>query len=154
MKNKQVSEFFIANALYWLNEYRFDGLRLDAVHAIIDQDALVDLATRVRTHTDGRHTHLVLEHDGNAASLLTHGFDAQWNDDFHHVMHTLLTGERGGYYSEYADTAIEMLARAWREGFIWQGEPSPYRDGAVRGEPSAHLPTTAFVTFLDRKSVV
>ena len=71
----------------------------------------VDLAARVRTHTDGRHAHLVLEHDGNAASLLTHGFDAQWDDDFHHVMHTLLTGERGGYYSEYADSA-DRNARA------------------------------------------
>jgi len=148
VKNKAVSEFFIANALYWLNEYRFDGLRLDAAHAIIDQNWLVNLATRVRTNTDGRHSHRVLEHDGNAAGLLTHGFDAQWDDDFHHVMHTLLTGERGGYYAEYADTSIEMLARAWREGFIWQGETSPYREGVARGEPSAHLPPTSFVAFL------
>jgi maltooligosyltrehalose trehalohydrolase len=60
----------------------------------------------------------------------------------------LLTGERGGYYAEYADTPIEMLARAWREGFIWQGEASPYREGAARGEPSAHLPPASFVAFL------
>ncbi len=143
-----VSEFFIANALYWINEFRFDGLRIDAAHTIIDQAWLLDFAARIRSKTDGRHVHLVLEHDDNAASLLEHGFDAQWDDDFHHVMHVLLTDEDSGYYQEYAQRPIETLARIWREGFAWQGEPSPYRDGAVRGEPSAHLPTTAFVAFL------
>jgi maltooligosyltrehalose trehalohydrolase len=148
VKNTAVSQFFIANALYWLNEYRFDGLRLDAAHAIIDQNWLLGFAARVRTTTGSRHVHLVLEHDGNAAGLLADGFDAQWDDDFHHVMHVLLTGESGGYYSEYATTPIEMLARAWNEGFIWQGEASPYREGDARGEPSAHLRSTSFVAFL------
>ena len=148
VKNKTVGEFFIANARYWLEEYRFDGLRIDAAHAIIDQGWLREFADGVRAGSEGRQVHLVLEHDDNAAGLLTQGFDAQWDDDFHHVMHVLLTGETGGYYADYADAPIAKLARAWNEGFIWQGEASPYRDGARRGEPSAHLPTTAFVAFL------
>ena len=148
VKKREVSDFFIANALYWINEYRFDGLRIDAAHAIIDQNWLLDFAARIRTGTHARHVHLVLEHDDNASGLLEHGFDAQWDDDFHHAMHVLLTGETGGYYADYATNPIQCLARAWSEGFTWQGEPSPYRDGAIRGEPSAHLSTTCFVTFL------
>jgi maltooligosyltrehalose trehalohydrolase len=89
-----------------------------------------------------------MEHDNNAASLLEHGFDAQWDDDFHHAMHVLLTGETAGYYADYASAPIETLARAWSEGFAWQGEPSAYRGGAMRGESSPQLPPTAFVTYL------
>jgi maltooligosyltrehalose trehalohydrolase len=148
VRNPPVSDFFIANALYWIDEYRFDGLRFDAAHAIIDQAWLLDVAARVRSRAGGRHVHLVLEHDENAASLLDHGFDAQWDDDFHHALHVLLTGEKVGYYADYAAAPIDALARAWSEGFAWQGEPSPYRGGARRGQPSAHLPPTAFVTFL------
>jgi maltooligosyltrehalose trehalohydrolase len=148
VRKPAVSEFFIANASYWIKEYRFDGLRFDAAHAIIDQAWLLDFAARLRSRSDGRHVHLVLEHDDNAASLLQHGFDAQWDDDFHHALHVLLTGEKAGYYSDYAASPIESLARAWSEGFAWQGEPSPYRGGALRGEPSAGLPPTSFVTFL------
>ncbi len=151
-----VRDFFLHNALYWLNEYRFDGLRFDAVHAIEPQAALPALAAAIRRGVDvGRHVHLVVENDDNRASLLRHDaakhetplFDAQWNDDWHHCLHRLLTGETSGYYADYTDPA-EKLARCLAEGFAWQGEASAYRDGAARGEPSRHLPPSAFVGFL------
>ena len=143
-----VRRFFIENALYWLGEYRFDGLRFDAVHAIDDQTFLDEMAAEVRTTITDRQVHLVLEHDGNEARHLRHGFDAQWNDDAHHVFHVLLTGEDDGYYSDYAAAPAKQLARCLAEGFAFQGDPSPYRKGAARGTPSADLPPTAFVLFL------
>ncbi len=141
--------YFEENALYWLTEFRFDGLRLDAVHAISDPDWLVELAQFVRGQIPAqRHVHLVLENDDNRASLLAQGYDAQWNDDAHHVLHHLLTGESHGYYSDYADRPAEALARCLAQGWLYQGQPSPFRQGAPRGEPSGHLPPTAFVLFL------
>ncbi|MGR3909037.1 malto-oligosyltrehalose trehalohydrolase [Burkholderia sp. SR8] len=147
---EQPSTFFIDNALYWLDEFRFDGLRIDAAHAIDDDAWLRELAHRVRAYAgDARHVHLVLENERNSASLLgPDGFDAQWNDDFHNSTHVLLTGEREGYYRAYADAPLRHLARTLGEGFAYQGEPSPLHGGAPRGEPSTHLPPTAFVTFL------
>jgi maltooligosyltrehalose trehalohydrolase len=90
----------------------------------------------------------VLENDRNAAAYLTRDFDAQWNDDAHHTLHVLLTGEHEGYYEDYADKPAERLARCLKEGFGYQGEPSPHRGGKPRGSPSAALPPTAFVLFL------
>jgi malto-oligosyltrehalose trehalohydrolase len=146
---REVRRFFADNALYWLLEYRFDGLRFDAVHAIADAGWLDEMAAEARSTIEpGRHVHLVLENDDNAAAHLAHGFDAQWNDDGHHVLHALLTGESEGYYEDYADRPAERLARCLRQGFIYQGEPSPYRGGKKRGTPSADLPPTAFVLFL------
>ncbi|MFT0167668.1 malto-oligosyltrehalose trehalohydrolase [Paraburkholderia mimosarum] len=151
----QVRDFFIENALYWLNEYRFDGLRLDAVHAINDDEWLRELADRVGNAVEAeRHVHLVLENAHNTASLLDHHFDAQWNDDAHNALHVLLTGESEGYYGAYSPGPIEKLARVLAEGFAWQGDPSPIHDGAPRGEPSAHLPPTAFVMFLQNHDQV
>jgi maltooligosyltrehalose trehalohydrolase len=148
-RQPQVRRYFIDNALYWLIEYRFDGLRFDAVHAINDPDWLDEMAAEVRdTVGPERKIHLVLENDDNAASHLAGNFDAQWNDDGHHVLHTLLTGEREGYYADYAEQPAARLARCLKEGFIYQGEPSPYRGGKRRGSPSADLPPTAFVLFL------
>jgi maltooligosyltrehalose trehalohydrolase len=145
----EVRSFFTSNARYWIEEYRFDGLRIDAAHAIAEQDWFVEMAAAVRSHIpSGRHVHLVLEHDGNAAGLLRRGFDAQWNDDGHHTLHVLLTGEKNGYYRDYADAPAELLARCLAEGFAYQGEASQHRGGAARGEPSASLPPTAFVLFL------
>ncbi|WP_342065519.1 malto-oligosyltrehalose trehalohydrolase [Achromobacter kerstersii] len=144
-----VRRYFEENALYWLMEYRFDGLRLDAVHAIEDPDWLVELAQFLRGQVPAhRHVHLVLENDDNRASLLTQGYDAQWNDDAHHVLHHLLTGESRGYYADYAERPAQALARCLAEGWLYQGQPSPYRQGATRGEPSGHLPPTSFVLFL------
>jgi len=144
-----VRRFFAENALYWLREYRFDGLRLDAVHAISDKTWLPEMADFVRSQFGPeRHVHLVLENDDNAAGLLRQAFDAQWNDDAHHVVHHLLTREDSGYYASYAKDATQMLARALSEGFVFQGQEDPLKPGRIRGEPSADLPTDRFVFFL------
>jgi malto-oligosyltrehalose trehalohydrolase len=156
--SRTVRDFMIHNALYWLEEYHFDGLRLDAVHAIIDEsvpDILTELAAAVRRGPGAqRHVHLVLENDDNAARYLhrdsagrARDFDAQWNDDIHHAFHVLASGETGGYYADYTD-ARAHLGRCLTEGFAYQGESSAYRDGEKRGEPSSHLPATAFVAFM------
>ncbi|MEA2990722.1 MAG: maltooligosyltrehalose trehalohydrolase [Alphaproteobacteria bacterium] len=155
----QVRAFAIENALAWLRDYRFDGLRLDAVHAIVEPgvpSVLADLSLAVGSfaQASGRQIHLVLENDDNQASLLDPlatsapgKYRAQWNDDYHHAWHVLLTAEAAGYYRDYRQ-APRHLARTLAEGFAYQGEPSEHRQGAVRGEPSGGLPATAFVNFL------
>jgi maltooligosyltrehalose trehalohydrolase len=154
-RRPEVSNFFIENALYWTQEYRFDGLRFDAVHAIAPSEWLDEMAEAVRAAAEpGRHVHLILENEENSAARLTGPFDAQWNDDFHNVLHVLLTGETGAYYQDFADCPAERLARCLSEGFIYQGDPSPNHDGKLRGEPSAHLPPTAFVSFLQNHDQV
>ncbi|MGK9063670.1 malto-oligosyltrehalose trehalohydrolase [Stutzerimonas chloritidismutans] len=146
-RRREVRDFFIDNALMWLMEYRFDGLRMDAVHAIPDRSFLTELAERVRAETEpGRYVHLVLENEDNRASLLTQGFTAQWNDDGHNVLHTLLTDERQGYYADYHSDATDKLVRFLGQGFVYQGHQN--RRGESRGEPSGHLSPTAFVLFL------
>lgn len=156
---RPVRDFFIHNALYWLEEFHLDGLRLDAVHAIMDDSTpniLVELAENVSEHFgDVRQVHLVLENDDNVSRYLERCSDgrprwyaAQWNDDIHHASHVLATGESGGYYEDYVDLPVRHLGRALTQGFAYQGEPSPHRGGKYRGEPSAHLPPTAFVNFL------
>jgi maltooligosyltrehalose trehalohydrolase len=147
-RRQPVRRFFIENALYWIHEFRIDGLRFDAVHAICGKDFLHELAREIRASVPPeRHVHLVVENDDNDAGLLENGFDAQWNDDFHHAMHVLLTGETTGYYGDYAQHPAEALARSLRDGFVYQGEYSQHR-GTARGTASAHLPPTAFVDFL------
>ena len=161
--SRPVRELVIHNALYWLEEFHLDGLRLDAIHAIIDDSPkhlLTELAERVR-HAVGteRHVHLVLENEENEAHWLarapdgrTPAYTAQWNDDVHHGLHTAATGEQAGYYAEYrGDT--KKLARALAEGFCFQGEMMEYR-GDARGEPSAHLPASAFVAFIQNHDQV
>ena len=153
-RRKEVRRFFTDNALYWLIEYRFDGLRFDAVHAITEPDWLDEMAAEVREQIPDRNIHLVLENDDNTVRHLARGFDAQWNDDGHHVLHLLLTGEQQGYYRDYADRPAERLARCLKEGFVYQGEPSPHRGGKPRGTASANLPPTAFVLFLQNHDQV
>lgn len=144
-----VARFFIDNALMWLGDYRIDGLRFDAVHAIGDPAFLDRMAAEIRGAFPDRQIHLVLENEANDAGRLGGGrFDAQWNDDFHNVLHVLLTGEQHGYYADFAERPAERLARCLAEGFIYQGEGSPNHDGRPRGRPSGHLPPTAFVAFL------
>jgi maltooligosyltrehalose trehalohydrolase len=145
----EVRQFFVENALYWLTEFRFDGLRFDAVHAIPDKGFLRQLAQDIRTNIPAeRHVHLVVENDDNDASLLHSGFDAQWDDDLHHVLHVMLTGETSGYYEDYASEPAAKLARALNDGFVYQGDPSPFRGGAPRGSRTEGLKPTAFVSFL------
>jgi maltooligosyltrehalose trehalohydrolase len=148
-RQSAVRDYFEENALTWLNEYRFDGLRFDAVHAIAEADWLDALGARIRRETASRQVHLVLENEHNAARHLRPkgAFDAQWNDDGHNVLHPLLTGEREGYYEDFFEAGAEKLAKVLAEGFLFQGQHSDHL-GAPRGEPSADLPPTAFVLFL------
>lgn len=147
-EREPVRRFFIDNALMWLDEYRFDGLRFDAVHAIADDDFLDAMAREIRESLPGRQVHLILENEHNDADRLVPGlYDAQWNDDFHNVLHVLLTGESEAYYRGFTEAPTEKLARCLREGFVYQGEHPPGSDKA-RGKASAHLPTTRFVAFL------
>jgi maltooligosyltrehalose trehalohydrolase len=157
-----VRAFFIHNALYWIQEFHADGLRFDAAHTIRDDSRphiLAEIATKVRRAARHRIVHLVLENERNEARWLGRSggrrlFDAQWSDDIHHAWHVILTGEREGYYADTADDPVEHLGRALAEGFAWQGEPSRQRDGAPRGEPSSHLPPTAFVAYLQNHDQV
>jgi maltooligosyltrehalose trehalohydrolase len=164
--NPVVADFFTHNAAYWIEEYRFDGLRFDAVHAIENlaekpgAPFLKRLARRCREAAGpDRHVHLILENDDNRASLLAREdgrpahYDAQWNDDLHHVLHRLVTGETDGYYQDYADAPHARLARCLGEGFDYQGERSPHRD-RERGEASGFLPPTAFCSFLQNHDQV
>lgn len=155
----EVRQFAIGNALHWLKNYRFDGLRLDAVHAIAEMGEthiLEDLSRAVGefAQATGRQIHLVLENDDNRATLLDPitnpprgKYRAQWNDDYHHAWHVLLTEEATGYYQDYP-TPRAHIARALRSGFAYQGEPSDHRDGVLRGDSSGHLSPLAFVNFL------
>ncbi|WP_295846813.1 DUF3459 domain-containing protein, partial [Tardiphaga sp.] len=156
----QTRAYAIENAVAWVRDYRFDGLRLDAVHAIPEQGEIPMLHELSRevgklAAETSRWIHVVLENDDNRAELLdpvtnpSRGkYRAQWNDDYHHAWHVLLTGEDKGYYSDYAPRAIDHVVRALASGFAYQGEASAHRDGAARGEPSGALPPTAFVNFL------
>ena len=152
-RQQPVCDYFIENALYWLREYRFDGLRFDAANAIGEPDFLDGMAAAIRKRIEpDRHVHLILEHGRNKASHLRRGFDAQWSDDAHHSLHVMLTGESDGYYVDYPEPA-RLLARSLAEGFAFQGEVSRYY-GGPRGEPSADLPSTAFVIYLQNHDQV
>jgi malto-oligosyltrehalose trehalohydrolase len=155
-QSEPVRQFFIQNALYWIREFHFDGLRLDAVHAIVDDSPrhlLDELAEHVRSCVPQRLVHLVLENEENESRHLERDksarpvhFTAQWNDDLHHVLHTAATAEDAGYYAEYTGD-VRKLGRALAEGFAFQGEVMKFR-GRARGSPSAHLPTDTFVAFI------
>lgn len=132
----EVRRFFIRNALYWVTEFRIDALRLDAVHGIFDFSALhflQELASAVHEQAErlNRRIHVIAESDLNDARLVRsqdlggYGLDAQWSDDFHHALHTLLTGERSGYYKDFG--RIRDLATAFTEGFVYSGAYSPAR---------------------------
>ncbi|HVI10659.1 MAG TPA: DUF3459 domain-containing protein, partial [Candidatus Binatia bacterium] len=163
--SRVVRDFFIHNALYWLQEFHFDGLRFDAVHAIVDDSPrhiLTELAEMVRASLPpDRYVHLILENDANQASLLRRGercrpqaYTAQWNDDFHHAAHVLITGEHDGYYCDYKEKPIEQLGRCLTEGFAYQGEKSRHRNGQTRGESTQGVPLTAFISFLQNHDQV
>jgi maltooligosyltrehalose trehalohydrolase len=162
-KSRPVRDFFINNALYWFEEFHFDGLRFDAVHAIFDDsepDIVSEIAEAIRRRITDREVHLVLENDHNQARYLQRisgrpvRHTAQWNDDLHHVLHVLLTGDTAGYYADYVAEPAKHLGRALAEGLAYQGEASTFRGGRPRGEPSNELPATAFVSFLQNHDQV
>lgn len=152
-----VREFFIHNALYWLDEFRCDGLRFDAIDHIKDsaeEEVLAEIARTVRTSLPDRHIHLTIEDDENTTRLFAFDaagrprlYDAEWNDDWHHAAHVILTGEDSGYYQDHADAPVARLARTMAEGYDYQGETSAFRGGKARGVPSAHLPPTVFINY-------
>jgi maltooligosyltrehalose trehalohydrolase len=149
----EVRRFFIENALHWITDYHIDALRLDAVHAILDHSPrtfMEDLAQEVRERARQLHrrVYLIAESAANDARLIKsresggYGLDAQWSDDFHHCLHTLLTGEHHGYYMDYG--RVFHLAKAMREGFVYSGEYSAYRRHRY-GSSSRGLPARRFV---------
>lgn len=152
---RAVRQFFIDNPLYWLTEYNLDGLRFDAIDHIKDpteEHVLVTMARHVRETFD-RPIHLHTEDERNILALHPYEngvpklYTAEWNDDYHNVMHPIVTGDNEGYYADFVENHWAKLARALAEGFVFQGEPSKSHDGAKRGVASAGQPLTAFVAF-------
>jgi maltooligosyltrehalose trehalohydrolase len=149
----EVRRFFIENALYWIEDYHVDALRLDAVHGIFDfgsRHFLAELKSEVSHLSQrlGRQIHLIAESDLNDSRLLRdptcggYGLDAQWSDDFHHAVHTLLTRENRGYYSDYGD--ITSLTSTLRNGWYYSGQYSPHRKRR-HGNSPRELPPAKFV---------
>jgi len=151
----EVRRFFVENALYWITEFHVDSLRLDALHAILDTSAypfLQELAESVHGEATrlGRLVYLIGESDLNDPRLLRTperggcGLDALWNDDFHHCLHSLLTGEKVGYYRDFGQ--VSQLAKSLEEGFVYSGQYSEYRRRR-HGASSADIPARCFVVF-------
>ena len=151
----EVRRFFLENACAWFSEFRVDALRLDAIHGMLDFSAypfLAELADTVRTLEArlGRSLHLIPESDLNDARVVTprerggFGHGAQWNDDFHHALHVLLTGEREGYYRDFG--SVEDLATAHTEGFVYAGRHSAFRSRR-HGNSSRQLEARQLVVF-------
>jgi maltooligosyltrehalose trehalohydrolase len=141
--SRQVRRFFAENALMWLRDYHFDGLRLDAIHALYDRSAihfLEFLSAEVEALSSelGRHLVLIAESDLNDPRIVTSrnacglGMDAQWSDDFHHALHSVLTGEHNGYYEDFG--SLEQLAKALKQAFVYDGIYSRHRD-RLHGRP-------------------
>jgi maltooligosyltrehalose trehalohydrolase len=150
-----VRRFFIESALTWISDFHVDALRLDAIHAIVDTSAvpfLEELAQRVQTLAKklGRAVHVIAESDLNDSRIVHprelggFGCDAQWNDDFHHALHAMLTGERSGYYEDFGSPP--QLARAYSSGYVYSGRYSAYRQRRF-GNSSRDVPARRFVVF-------
>ncbi len=148
-----VRRFFIENALYWLEDFHVDGLRLDATHALFDFSArpfLKELAATVHDWAarHNRRVHLIAENDRSDRTLLLPreangtGLDGQWLDDLHHTLHCALTGESDGYYADYTD--FTLLPKVLREGFAYSGQYSPARQRR-HGTYSGDIPADRFV---------
>ncbi|MES2936398.1 MAG: malto-oligosyltrehalose trehalohydrolase [Pseudomonadota bacterium] len=153
--SRTVRDFFLHNALYWVNEFQVDGLRLDAVHAIIDDGQphiLEEISRTVREATQGRHVHLVLENERNGHQWLAPRpepgrYDAQWNDDFHHALHVALTGETSGYYHDYGNGPLDLLARALSHGMLFEHAPRKPGGARARIVAAQPQPLTALVNY-------
>ncbi len=152
----EVRRFFCDNALMWLRDYHFDGLRLDALHAIVDcspEPFIEQLAEEVKKLEAelGRHLVLIAESDRNDPKLLWargrggYALHAHWNDDFHHALHTVLTGERKGYYSDFGSMAD--LCKAFRQAYVYDGRYSPFRKRR-HGRPPTGLDGFRFLAYL------
>jgi maltooligosyltrehalose trehalohydrolase len=150
-----VRDYLIGNALHWFENFHVDGLRLDAVHGFHDRSGkpiLKELAERVAefSRRTGRRAFLIAESDLNDARLVRRprrgglGIDAQWNDDFHHALHTLLTSEEEGYYRDFG--ALGDLVKALNEGFVYDWRYSVFRK-RWHGSSSADIPSSRFVVF-------
>ncbi|MFH1338608.1 MAG: malto-oligosyltrehalose trehalohydrolase [Candidatus Omnitrophota bacterium] len=151
-----VRAFFIQNALYWMEHYHIDALRLDAIHGICDMSAkhiLRELAEEVGefSRSRGRKFYLIAESDLNDARVVRdeqsggYGIDAQWCDDFHHSVHALLTGEDTGYYADFGK--IGHLVKSLREGFVYSWDYSGYRKKR-HGSCSRDIPANRLVAFI------
>jgi maltooligosyltrehalose trehalohydrolase len=151
----EVRRFFLDNAVMWLRDYHFDGLRLDAVHAYHDQSALPFLEELALTVDAlcaelGRHLVLIAESDLNDPRLITcreaggFGLDAQWSDDFHHALHAVLTGEVKGYYEDFG--SLEHLATALQQAFVYGGSYSAHRR-RVHGRPAVNISGHRFLGY-------
>lgn len=158
----EVRRFFLDNALMWLRDYHFDGLRIDAVHAIVDTSAvhlLEELAGEVEAMAAslGRQVTLIAESDLNdprvvrPSQLGGYGLDAVWNEDFHHALHAVLTGERSGYYADFG--SLGDVARCLERGAVYDGRYSAFRQRR-HGRPATGLPGRAFVGFLQNHDQV
>jgi maltooligosyltrehalose trehalohydrolase len=154
-ESDEVRNFFIQNALQWIGEFHVDALRLDAVHAILDRSPITFLEQLVQAVKGeaarlDRRIYLIAESADNNARLVRerarggYGLDAQWNDDFHHCLRTLLTGERDGYYCDYGE--FPQLLKAYREGFVYSGEYSEFRRRS-HGSSSRDIPPRGFIVF-------
>lgn len=154
-ESDEVRRYFIGNALEWVRDYHFDGLRLDAIHGIMDNSAspfLAELAEALQAEAGrlGRPVHVIVESNLNDIRVLRpraqggYGMDAQWNDDFHHALHTALTPERDGYYRDFSGAGD--LGRALEEGFVYQGQFSAYRRRR-HGNRSREITPQSFVIF-------
>lgn len=147
--NGGVRNFYIQNALYWFNYFHVDALRLDAVHAIYDRSAIPFLS-RLADEVGAldRSGFLIAESDLNDSRLIRakdvwgYGLDSQWSDDFHHSLHSLLTGEREGYYLDFG--GVGHLAKAIKEGYVYSGAYSEFRT-MCHGNRSSDLPSEKFV---------
>jgi maltooligosyltrehalose trehalohydrolase len=153
--NDEVRRFFVENGLYWVEEFHLDGLRIDAVHGILDFSAypfLEELAVTVHDLAErlNRRVYLIAESDLNDSRIVRSrelggfGIDAQWNDDFHHALHTVFTKEDTGYYQDFGE--LQHLVKAFREGFVYGGDYSIYRKRR-HGNSSRRLTAEKFVVF-------
>lgn len=160
--NDEVRNFFSENALYWFEHFHIDGLRLDAIHAINDDSAkpfLKELNEKVDdwSKKNEKHVYLIAESDLNDIKIIQSpeqggfGLHAQWSDDFHHAVHTLLTGEQGGYYQDFG--SIHHLKKALEESFVYSWDYSPYRK-RYHGSCAKDIPADKFVVCLQNHDQV
>jgi maltooligosyltrehalose trehalohydrolase len=151
----EVRRFFCDNMLMWFRDYHFDGLRLDAVHAYMDRSAInfmeqLSIEKVALEAETGREYVLIAESDLNDPRIVApredngYGLDAQWSDDFHHALVSVLTGDRGGYYADFG--TIADLAKALKQVFVYDGRYSKYRN-LIHGRPAANLPAWRFLGY-------